>query len=47
MTIIDNQMLWRQFAAAIDMFGGALRSCPDELWEDRPGQWVASGFSTF
>ena len=50
--IIDNEMLWRQFGAAIDMFGGALRDCPDKLWEarlweDQPDQWVAAGFSTF
>ena len=50
--IIDNEMLWRQFGAAIDMLGEALRDCPDELWEamlwqDEPDQWVASGFSTF
>ena len=52
MTIIDNGMLWRQFGAAIDMFGDALRDCPDELWEknlweDQPDQWVAAGFSAF
>jgi hypothetical protein len=52
MAIIDNEMLWRQFGAAIDMLGDSLRDCPDELWEkrlweDRPGQWVAPGFSTF
>jgi hypothetical protein len=51
-TIIDNAMLWRQFGAAIDMVGDALRDCPDELWEkslweDQPDQWVAAGFSTF
>ena len=51
-TIIDNEMLWRQFGAAIDMLGDALRNCPDELWEkrlwaDQPNQWVASGFSAF
>lgn len=50
--IIDNGMLWRQFGAAIDMFGDALRDCPDELWEkhlwaDQPDQWVAQGFSAF
>ncbi len=50
--IIDNEMLWRQFGAAIDMLGEALRDCPDELWEtclwdDQPDQWVASGFSAF
>ena len=52
MSIIDNQMLWRQFGAAIDMLGDALRDCPDELWEkrlweDEQDQWVAAGFSTF
>jgi hypothetical protein len=52
MGIIDNEMLWRQFGAAIEMFGSALRECPDELWEkllweDQPDQWVAPGFSTF
>jgi hypothetical protein len=52
MEIIDNDMLWHQFAAAIDAFGNALRECPDELWqsmlwEDQPGQWVAPGFSSF
>ena len=52
MTIIDNEMLWRQFGAAIDMLGDALRDCRDELWEkrlweDQPDQWVAAGFSTF
>ena len=52
MTIIDNGMLWRQFEAAIDMLGNALRDCPDELWgkrlwEDQPDQWVAAGFPAF
>ncbi len=52
MAIIDNEMLWRQFGAAIEMFGDALRDCPDELWnkslwEDQPDQWVAAGFSSF
>ena len=52
MTIIDNAMLWRQFGAAIDTLGDALRDCPDELWEarlweDQPDQWVANGFATF
>ena len=50
--IIDGDMLWRQFGAAIDMLGEALRDCPDELWEkrlwdDQPDQWVAVGFSAF
>lgn len=52
MSIIDNQMLWRQFAKAIDSLAQALRDCPDGLWEeplwpDEPDQWVAKGFSSF
>ena len=52
MTILDNQMVWRQFVVAIDALGDALRNCPDELWEtnlwdDQPDQWVAAGFSSF
>ena len=52
MMIIDHQMLWHQFAAAIDMLRDALHDCPDALWEkqlwpDEPGQWVALGFSKF
>jgi hypothetical protein len=51
-TIIDHEMLWRQFGAAIDTLSDALRDCPDELWEkhlweDQPDQWVAAGFSAF
>lgn len=52
MGIIDQEMLWRQFGAAIDDFGNALRDCPDELWEkqlwnDQPDQWTAKGFSSY
>lgn len=52
MLIIDNEMLWRQFGAAIDMLNDALRDCPEELWEkrlwaDQPDQWVAAGFGAF
>ncbi len=52
MAIIDREMLWRQFGAAIDMLEEALRNCPDDLWEktlwdDQPDQWVAAGFSSF
>jgi hypothetical protein len=52
MSIINKEMLWRQFAIAIDSFGDALKNCPDELWEkqlwaDEPDQWVAAGFSKF
>ena len=50
--LLTRDMLWRQFGAAIDMLGDALRNCPDALWEkmlwdDEPGQWVAKGFSRF
>ena len=52
MGIIDGEMLWRQFGAAIDMLSDCLGDCPDELWEkrlweDQRDQWVAAGFSTF
>ena len=52
MSIIDNGMLWRQFGAAIDALGDALRNRPDALWEarlwdDQPEQWVMPGFATF
>ncbi len=52
MTIIDHEMLWRQFGAAIAMLAETLHDCPDELWEknlwkDQPDQWVAAGFSSF
>jgi len=52
MNILDNEMLYRQFGAAIDMLEQALRDCPDELWEkklweDQADQRVAAGFSTF
>jgi hypothetical protein len=35
-------IIWQQFGAAIDMFGNALRACPDELWREqlweKPGE---------
>ena len=51
-TIIDNEILWRQFTVTIDSFRQALSNCPDELWEkqlwaDEPDQWVAKGFSAY
>jgi hypothetical protein len=50
--ILDDQMMWRQFAVAIDDLGRAMRNCPELLWEarlwaDEPGQWVAAGFSSY
>ena len=52
MTIINNEMLWHQFGAAIDMLDDAIKNCPIALWEtqlwnDEPDQWVAKGFSKF
>jgi len=52
MTIIDNEMLWRQFSISINDLEKALRDCPDDIWEkklwaDQPDQWVAAGFSAF
>jgi hypothetical protein len=52
MTIIDKEMLWRQFSVPLDALDNALRECPDELWEkslwhDQPDQWVAAGFAAF
>jgi hypothetical protein len=52
MGIITKEMLWQQFAIAIDSLGNAIKSCPDDLWEtplwaDDPNQWVAPGFSQF
>src|SRR5512138_934085 len=52
MNILDNDMLYRQFAASIDMLAEALRDCPDDLWtrplwSDQPGQFVDQGFSAF
>ena len=52
MTIISNEILWRQFGAAIDMLDDVIKDCPNELWEtqlwdDQPDQWVAKGFSRF
>jgi len=34
MTILDNEMLWRQFGAAIEMLGDALRDCA-RAWDSR------------
>lgn len=39
-----NDILWRQFGAAIDMLERAMHACPDELWSDpsRRPQWSSS-----
>lgn len=35
MDTIWKTSVWKQFGAAIDMLGNAMRACPDELWADR------------
>ncbi len=35
MDITWKTIVWQQFGAAIDMFGNAVRACPDELWRER------------
>ena len=49
---MDQEMrtiLWQQFGAAIDMFGNAVRACPEEVWRVR--LWRAqpeyAGFAEF
>lgn len=50
--VLDSEMVWRQFGAAIDMLENALRDCPDDLWDaplwgDRSDPWIAAGCSSF
>lgn len=33
--IASGDAIWRQFGASIDMLEGAIRACPDNLWDDR------------
>lgn len=47
MAMIDREMLWRQFGAAIDMLGDAMRDCPDELWEETLWEDNPPGFAAF
>ncbi|MDP2361849.1 MAG: DinB family protein [bacterium] len=37
---VAREALWRQFGAAIDMLGNAIRACPVEHW-GRVGDWSA------
>lgn len=48
----SRSALWRQFGAAIDMFGIALEACPDSLWTERiwpeePPEWFPRSFAEF
>ncbi len=49
MDTLWQKALWKQFGAAIDMLGDALKACPDELWQ--AGMWndptVGYKFSEF
>ncbi|MGH2571578.1 MAG: DinB family protein, partial [bacterium] len=36
----SSDAIWRQFGASIDMLEGAIRACPDDLWDDRSQQPV-------
>ena len=39
-----KEIVWRQFGAAIDMLGDAIRACPDAVWDDgsrRPFWYLA------
>ncbi|WP_420124867.1 DinB family protein [Longimicrobium sp.] len=45
-----KQMLWRQYAAAIDMLENAIAACPDDLWGDRerrPEFWYIAYHTLF
>jgi hypothetical protein len=36
MTPSINALVWRQFAAAIDMLENALEACPTRIWDEEP-----------
>ncbi|HEX6372828.1 MAG TPA: DinB family protein [Longimicrobium sp.] len=38
MNTVWKSILWRQYAAAIDMLDNAIAACPDDLWGDRSRQ---------
>ena len=43
-------IVWRQFGAAIEMLGNAIRACPDEIWSDRsrrPEFWYVAFHTLF
>ena len=49
MESVWKTVLWQQFGASIDMFGNAIRSCPENLWEESLWQDPSMGpeFSAF
>jgi DinB family protein len=49
---LQTAATWRQFGAAIDMFEGAMRACPNALWAERiwpeePPEWFPRCFAEF
>lgn len=42
-----KETLWKQFGAAIDMLGNALKECPDELWETSSAFWYKAYHTIF
>ena len=43
-----NDILWRQYSAALDMLEAAMRACPDTLWcEPAEPRWNESGVVGF
>ena len=45
-----NEMVWRQFGAAIDMLGNAIEACPASVWADRsqnPQFWYVAYHTLF
>ena len=45
-----REIIWRQFGAAVDMLGNAVRACPEELWGDRgrrPEFWYVTYHTLF
>src|ERR1700747_2167243 len=52
MDALQRAATWRQFGAAIDMFEGAVKACPDALWTERiwpeePPEWFPRCFAEF
>lgn len=35
MKLLDKEMLWHQFGAALDMLENAIVACPDHVWGDK------------
>lgn len=40
-----RESVWRQYGAALEMPGNAVRACPEELWGARDGRGPGLGSS--